>query len=403
MESRYGWTLVALGGLMGCVAIGAMFSLAVFLEPMSAQTGWSRAGISSAMSLNFMTLGAGSFFWGWASDRWGVRPVVMIGSVLLGLALVLASYAQSLGQFQLAYGVLVGLAASAFVAPMIAAVMGWFEQRRALAVSLVSAGMGMAPLTMSPLAQYLVTTHGWQTAMLSIGILSWVLLIPAALAVRTRQAPSASKAAAAAPREVTESSAAKALRSPQFIVLALTYFACCGAHSGPIFHMVSYAMFCGVAPMAAVSIYSVEGLAGLGGRILLGVLADRYGAKLILVTGLIVQAIAIAAYVAVSGLTEFYALAIVFGMAYGGVMPLYAVLARGYFSQNIMGTVLGAATMVSCLGMAFGPLAGGWVFDRFNSYTWLFLGSAAVAVGAVAIALLFPPARRVPEAQPQPA
>jgi MFS family permease len=193
---------------------------------------------------------------------------------------------------------------------------------------------------------------------------------------------------------VTESSAAKALRSPQFIVLALTYFACCGAHSGPIFHMVSYAMFCGVAPMAAVSIYSVEGLAGLGGRILLGVLADRYGAKLILVAGLIVQAIAIASYVAVSGLEQFYALAVVFGMAYGGVMPLYAVLARGYFSQNIMGTVLGAATMISCLGMAFGPLAGGWVFDRFNTYTWLFLGSAAVAVGAVAIALAFPPVRR---------
>ena len=394
MESRYGWVLVALGGLMGCVAIGAMFSLAVVLEPMSVETGWGRAGISSAMSLNFLTLGAGSFFWGWASDRWGVRRVVIIGSVMLGLALTLASRAESLGQFQLAYGVLVGFSSSAFMAPMIATVMGWFEQRRALAVSLVSAGMGMAPLTMSPLAQYLVTTHGWRPAMLAIGIVSWVLLIPAALSVRTRQAPEPAKVHAAAPQEVTESSAAKALRSPQFIVLALTYFACCGAHSGPIFHMVSYAMFCGVAPMAAVSIYSVEGLAGLGGRILLGVLADRYGAKLVLVCGLIVQAIAIASYVAVSGLTQFYALAVVFGMAYGGVMPLYAVLARGYFSQNIMGTVLGAAMMISCMGMAFGPLAGGWVFDRFNTYTWLFLGSAAVAAGAVAIALLFPPVRR---------
>jgi MFS family permease len=216
--------------------------------------------------------------------------------------------------------------------------------------------------------------------------------------VRTREAAEAPKPGAAASKEVTESSAAKALRSPQFIVLALTYFACCGAHSGPIFHMVSYAMFCGVAPMAAVSIYSVEGLAGLGGRILLGVLADRYGAKLILVAGLVVQAIAIASYVTVSGLGQFYTLAVVFGMAYGGVMPLYGVLARGYFSQNIMGTVLGAAVMVSCLGMAFGPLAGGWVFDRFNSYTWLFLGSAAVALGAVAIALAFPPVRRAAHA-----
>jgi MFS family permease len=184
------------------------------------------------------------------------------------------------------------------------------------------------------------------------------------------------------------------LRSPQFIVLGLTFFACCAAHSGPIFHMVSYAMFCGVAPMAAVSIYSLEGLAGLGGRILLGVLADRYGAKLILVTGLVVQAVAIAAYTQVGSLGQFYALAAIFGMAYGGVMPLYAVLARGYFSQGIMGTVLGAATMLSSLGMSFGPLAGGWIFDRFNAYTWLFAGSAAVGLGAVAIALMFPPLPR---------
>jgi MFS family permease len=147
--------------------------------------------------------------------------------------------------------------------------------------------------------------------------------------------------------------------------------------------------------MVAVSIYSVEGLAGLGGRILLGVLADRYGAKLVLVAGLVVQAFAIAAYTYVSGLREFYTLAVIFGMAYGGVMPLYSVLARGYFSQNIMGTVLGAATMLSCLGMSLGPLIGGWVYDRFNAYTWLFLGSAALGLGAVAIAFAFPPLPRV--------
>jgi MFS family permease len=394
MESRYGWFIVGLGGLMGCVAIGAMFSLAVFLEPMSVETGWSRAGISSAMTLNFLVLGVGSFAWGAASDRWGVRIVVLIGSALLGLALVLASRAESLGQFQLTFGVLVGAATSAFFAPMIATVTGWFDKHRALAVSLVSAGMGMAPLTMSPLAQWLVTTQGWRPAMLTIGILCWVLLLPAAWLVRAPSAAAKSARGSAAASDGTEASAARALRSPQFIVLGLTFFACCAAHSGPIFHMVSYAMFCGVAPMAAVSIYSLEGLAGLGGRILFGVLADRYGAKLILVTGLVVQAVAIAAYTQVGSLGQFYALAAIFGMAYGGVMPLYAVLARGYFSQGIMGTVLGAATMLSSLGMSFGPLAGGWIFDRFNAYTWLFAGSAAVGLGAVAIALMFPPLPR---------
>src|SRR5690606_1173167 len=114
------------------------------------------------------------------------------------------------------------------------------------------------------------------------------------------------------------------------------------------------------------------------GRLLFGVLADRIGVKQMLVAGLLVQAVAISAYLFVSRLEEFYLLAMIFGAVYGGVMPLYAVLAREYFGQQILGTVLGAATMLSSIGMAFGPLAGGWIFDTFHNYAWLFIGSAMV-------------------------
>jgi MFS family permease len=155
-----------------------------------------------------------------------------------------------------------------------------------------------------------------------------------------------------------------------------------------------------VAPIAAVTVYSVEGLAGLGGRLALGLLADRYGVKRILIAGLVIQALAAGSFVFVNRLNEFYAVAAVFGFAYGGVMPLYAVLAREYFPQHIMGTVLGAATMVASLGMSLGPLAGGWVFDRFGGYAWLYAGSFALGLGAVAIALLFPRTPRQPAAQP---
>jgi MFS family permease len=396
MNFSYRWVIVAVGALMTCVAIGSMFSLAVYLAPMSADTGWSRTGISSAMTLDFLVMGVASFAWGAASDRFGTRAVVLSGAVLLGLALVMASRASSLIEFQLTYGILVGLAAGSFFAPMIAATTRWFDNNRSLAVSLVSAGMGVAPMTISPFARWLISTYDWRVAMTSIGITAWILLIPAALLVR--QPPKAANygiaTAANAAGDGHGMSAAAAFRSPQFLVLALTFFLCCAAHSGPIFHMVSYAMLCGVPAMAAVSIYSVEGLAGLGGRLLLGVLADRFGAKPVLVMGLLVQALAIATYLTVSRLGEFYLLALVFGTAYGGVMPLYAVLAREYFGQRIMGTVFGAATMTSSLGMAFGPLAGGWIFDTFNAYTWLYLGSFSVALGAVAMALAFPPLAR---------
>jgi len=387
-ESPYRWVIVALGGLMGCVALGAMFSLAVFLTPMSEQSGWSRAGISFAMTINFIVMAFGSFAWGAASDRWGARVVTLCGAVLLGAALVLAGRAQTLLSFQLTYGILIGIAASAFFAPMIATVTGWFETRRNLAVSLVSAGMGMAPLTISPLASWLITHYGWRAAMFYIGVLAWVLLIPAALFVR--RPPVAGAAVGAAPVKAAPGEVSRALTSAPFLVLGFTFALCCMAHSGPIFHVVSYAMYCGIGAMAAVSVYSVEGLAGLGGRILVGLLADRFGAKRLLVITLAVQAIAIAAYLKVNDLSEFYTLAVIFGVAYGGGMPLYASIARDYFGQHIMGTVFGAATMLSSLGMALGPVAGGWVFDNFSNYAWLYIASAAVAVGAVLLALMFP-------------
>ncbi len=401
MERPYGWVIVAAGSLLGCVAIGALFSLAVFLQPMSEATGWSRTGISTTMTIDFLVMGVAAFGWGALTDRFGPRIVVVSGTLLLGLGLVLASRAASLLQFQLIYGIVVGVAAGAVFAPMIATVTGWFDRRRSLAVSLVSAGMGVAPMTVAPFAQWLIQSYDWRTSFLIIGVVSWVLLVPAALLVRA--APTAEQGAPGAPAEGGEGlTVGRALRTPQFIVLSLTFFFCCAAHSGPIFHVVSYALACGLPAMTAVTIYSAEGIAGLAGRLLFGVLGDRYGARRIVVLGLMVQAIGAGAYYFARSAGEFYAVAILFGMAYGGVMPLYAVIAREYFPMRIMGTVFGGAAMISSLGMALGPAAGGWLFDNFGGYGLLYVGSFGVGLAAVAMALAFParPASAAARLQP---
>ena len=391
------WPLVAAGALMSCVAIGVVFSLAVFLDPMGADTGWSRAGISAAMTLAFLAMGLAGFGWGTLSDRIGPRRVVLAGILLLGLASILASRASSLLAFQVTFGVLIGVAAGAFFAPIIAATSVSFDKRRGLAIALVSAGMGVAPMTIAPLAGWLVTLVGWRQTMLGIGVGTWVLLLPFVYFIRA--APVAAAAVGAPVGDTTSMSAKDALRSRAFIVLGGAFFACCAAHSGPIFHTVSYAIGCGLPMVAAVTIYSMEGAAGLGGRLLFGVLSDKYGPKPVLVAGLLVQAFAAASYLAVNQLTGFYAVAVVFGAAYGGTMPLYAALAREAFNPRILGTVLGAATMVSSLGMALGPFIGGWLYDRFGSYTWLYIGSLMAGLAAAAIATMFPRAAKAPPQQ----
>src|SRR5258708_7595062 len=350
-RSYYRWVIVAAGGLLGCVAIGAMFFMPVFLRRISRDTGWSLTGVSRGMELGVLAMGLGSIIWGNLSDRFGPRLIVLIGSSVLAAALALASRATSLIEFQLIFGLVVGGATAAIFAPMMACVTGWFETHRSLAVSLVSAGIGMAPMTMSPLAARLISNHDWRTSLQIIAVLTAAVMIPVALLVR-RPPALESQNVVPATREDPRSgiTLAQAIRSRQFITLVLTNFFCCATHSGPIFHTVSYAISCGIPLIAAVSIYSLEGLAGLGGRVAFGFLGDRFGAKRVLVSGLLLQAFGALAYFFVRHLSAFYAVAALFGFIYAGVMPLYAVLARENFPLRMMGTIIGGTAMAGSRG-----------------------------------------------------
>ena len=394
MTLFYGWVIVGVGIVVTCIGMGAMMSLSIFLQPISEAMGWSRTGISTAGLLNFLAMGLGGFGWGALSDRFGTRAVVLTGGVLLGLGLVTASQATTLGQFQLFFGVVVGLAAGSFYAPLTSSTTKWFTQNRSLAVALVSAGLGLGATVMGPLARAIITSYDWRIAMLVLGNIAWLVIIPAALLLRDPAAAAAGTTSAAdAGSGGRVFTAAQAFRTPQFAAIAVTHFACCAAHSGPIFHMVTNAMDHGITAMAAATVFSVAGVGSLTGKIVCGLVADRIGAKRMLLTGLALQAFAISLYTVIGELASFYALALLFGFSYGGVMPLYAIVVREYFGARIMGTAFGAVGFVATLGMALGPVAGGWLYDSFGSYFWLFMGSFGIGLGAVAIAITFRPPR----------
>jgi MFS family permease len=361
--------IVAAGALMGCVALGAMFSLPVLLRPIRASTGWSTTGVSAAMTIGFLAMAVGSVAWGGLSDRIGARSTCLIGSVLLAAGLALSSMAHSLAGFQFAFGLLVGLATSAIFAPIIACVTGWFETQRSLAVSLVSAGFGVAPLTMSPWVARLAASHDWRQVLQIVAVLVAGVLVPVSLLVR--RPPALERAAARtrdAPGAEPRVPVRELIRSPQLISLVLTNFFCCATHSGPII--------------------------GLGGRIAFGLAGDRFGARRTLIAGLSMQAFFAAGYYFAGSLDAFYTVAMLFGFTYGGVMPLYAVLARENFPLGVMGTVIGSTAMAGSLGMATGPVLGGWLYDTFRSYGSLYLAAWGFGIVAVMMALSFRPVER---------
>jgi MFS family permease len=396
----YGWVVVGASALIVCIGMGALFSLGVFLKPMADTMGWSRGAISSVALLNWIAMGLGSFVWGALSDRIGTRGVAVAGGLLLGLGLVLSSQVQTLWQLYVTFGGMVGFAVGAFYAPLTSTATKWFTARRGLAVALVSSGIGVGILAVAPLARALINAWDWRVALLVIGDLAWLIIVPVALVIREQPGDVGAAAMGGAGRAGREYTTGEVLATPQFWGIALTHFACCAAHSGPIFHMVTHATDQGIGAMVAATALGVSGLASIAGRVGGGVVADRIGVKPTLLAGLALQATMIVFYLFVKDVAPFYVLSVVFGVAYGGVMPLYALVTREYFGEKVMGAAYGGVFLISTLGMGIGSFAGGVVYDRLGSYAWLYGGSFAIGALAVALALTFRPPRPLPALTP---
>jgi len=393
----YGWIVLGAAFLIISMAIGTLFTLGVFLKPIEDALGWSRSSIGAISFLNWVVMGVGGLVAGYLSDRFGTRVVVLGGGAVLGLGLVLSSRVTEPWQFYLTFGVMVGGGVSCFYVPLTVTAIRWFEDRRGMAAAIVSAGNGFGILTLSPLCRWLIDTFDWRTAFWVLGDLAWLVVLPAGLLLRPapgEAAAAAPRAAARAPEPSIAAAGAAAVRAWPFWAIALTHFACCAAHSGPIFHMVSHAIDQGVGSMAAAGLLGASGLSSILGRVATGLVADRWGAKQTLLAALVFQALMVFAYLFVRDVAGLYVLGLLFGIAYGSAMPLYALLTREYFGERVMGTVYGAVFMISCAGMGLGSWAGGAIHDALGSYQWLFVGSFAIGAAAALIGLaLRPPVR----------
>jgi MFS family permease len=422
-EPFHGWVVLGAAFVIISMSIGMLFTLAVFLKPIEDAMGWSRSSISSVGLLNWVVMGLGGVVAGFVADRIGTRAVVLAGSALLGLGLVLSSQVTALWQLYLTFGVLVAGGVSAFYVPLTVLAIKWFGDRRGMAAAVVSAGNGAGILLLSPLTRWLVNTLDWRAAFLLLGDLAWLVVIPCALLLRDAprelvHLPSAgaqtwpplcpsgghparpgghSARAGGHSAHPDGPSALGVVRTWPFWAIALTHFGCCAAHAGPIFHLVTHAIDLGVPRMAAAGLLGLSGFSSIFGRVGTGMVADRLGAKPTLIAALALQAIAILAFLVVRDVGALSALSFVFGIAYGGSMPLYALVVREYFGERVLGTAYGAVFFISCIGMGLGSYAGGAIYDGLGSYAWLFIASGAIGGAAMLLALtLRPPAGRSP-------
>jgi MFS family permease len=421
----YGWVVLGAAFVIITMSIGTLFTLGVFLRPIQESMGWSRSGIGAIGLFNWIVMGAGGVVSGFVSDRLGTRRVVLVGAIVLGLGLVLSSYVQQVWQLYVTFGLLVGAGVSAFYVPLTVLAIKWFEGRRGMAAAIVSAGNGLGILALAPLTRWLISEFDWRVAFLVLGNLAWVVVLPCALLLRGPQPSSAlpSKSSSLSnagaqkwPPHSPSGGQPSTTRSPvlvsssgspwaiwPFWAIALTHFCCCAAHSGPLFHLVSHAMDQGVARMAAAGILGVSGLTSIFGRVGTGIVADRVGAKRTLLSALSLQAALIFLYLFATSEGALWGLSLAFGVAYGGAMPLYAVVTREYFGERILGTAYGGVFFISCIGMGLGSFAGGIIHDLLGTYQWLFLGTFTIGMMAIVLGVTLKAPVAVPVPRPSPA
>jgi sugar phosphate permease len=404
---HHGWWVLAASVAIIMIGSGVNFSLAIFLKPLEEEFGWSRSLISGVALVNWLVFGLASFGWGTLSDRAGARRVVTAGAVVLGAAMVLSSRVTAAWHLYLAYGLLGALGAGAFYAPLSATATRWFTARRGLAMGLLNCGMGLGILVVPPLCRALIGAVGWRATFAAIGLLTWAVVLVAVRTVRDRPedlglCPYGEAEAAPGAGPPGQGAAApdmgprQTLAHPAFWLIAVVHFCCCAAHAGPIFHMPTHAIDLGVPAMAAASMLGLSGGTSLIGRIGSGLLADRFGGKPALTGMLAFQALALAGYLVTATPGPLFALALVFGVAYGGAMPLYALVAREFFGARAIGTAFGGIFFVSCIGMGLGAYSGGAIHDALGSYATLYLASTLIGAAAVVVALGLRPPRLAP-------
>lgn len=375
IESHYAWLVAFTSTLMITVAFGASYVVVVGLKPIASELGWPRQVPSAAYAMAFLGAGIGGVAVGFWSDRRGMGWPTLLGSFTLGLGLIVASEAKTIATFWASHLLLIGILGNGTMfSPMLTNVTRWFDRRRGIAVAIVASGQSLAGTIWPPVFRYTIEDYGWRETMFGYGVFSVICLFPLSL-VMQRRPPGLINRSKESRQAVKKVIVPVLGFKPNLVLifLCVAIVGCCVAMAMPMVHIVAHCTDLGFSAARGAELLSLLLACAFVSRIGYGWLADRISGLTTLLIGSALQLIGLSMFAFVQDLFGLYALSIFYGIGYGGIVPMYAIIVRELFPEQEAGWRIGIVFLFGTLGMAIGGYMGGLIFDMTASYIPAFL------------------------------
>lgn len=390
----YGWIIVGLTGMVMTTAYGAQFSFGVFLPHIEADTSWDRELLSRAFAIYIFMYAFLSLISGPLTDRYGPRPVVMTGGILLGLGYWLLGRADSDWELFVILGAVSAAGMSAAFVPCNATVVRWFVRYRGRAIGFTTMGSSLGNLAGPPLAALMIAAIGWRASLEWIGLGVGVIIVLAAIFMVRDPAQMGlspdGDCSDTGPEGTTVEqnwSLAQARRTSAFWVITVIFFFTWLVVFLPAVHIAAYAMDMGIDPLSAAWILSSIGLGGIIGRPLVGSISDRVGRLPVLAFVIATQVLVFALLPATSSWHLLCLEAFLFGFGYGGTTTIFPALIGDYYGRHSAGAIVGFIFSIAGSSAALGPWLAAYLLGQVGSYDPSFWFGAAVNVVALVLIL----------------
>src|SRR6187455_1271137 len=392
----YGWIVVAVTAIIVLVTAGVRSAPGAFLLTMTEEPGWSTASVSFAAAAGLIVFGLAGPISGWMMGRIGVKNVVLVSLVVTGTSLVAASFSREIWQLTLLFGVLAGLGTG-----LVASVLGptvatrWFVKDRGLVVGIFGASNSAGQLVFFPLLTGLAIAVGWRTGAVILGVLSLLLLLPAALWLKDDPADVGVRARGAVDGDVAHIRPPDrgvmrgAVRNSDFWFLAGTFFICGATSNGLVGqHFIPHAVEHGFTQSAAASALAVMGVFNFIGTIASGWLTDRYDPRKLLLMYYGFRGLSLLFLPFVHDTMTIGVFAILFGLDYIATVPPTVALAADRFGAHNVGVVYGWVFAAHMLGAAIAAWVAGVVRESVGDYAAAFVAAGWIAIVAGFAALM---------------